>query len=574
MFLFSTDWNPLTYQALSPRSDTSAQTISVQSEPTQYVYSSSSDQSQPGASGRDISGGQPQQRIQVTDQTQPNKYQNAAARDLSQQYGSKNQQPYQQTQYQQLPQNIYATGRDSSQQYHSRDGVDQSEAAKQFVTYGAARQLASSDSQQQQQQKIGGDSGRPSARFYLGNTQGQQTQPQYQQAGRSFSQDAQTSNQFNQQKTVQQNPPMGQSPSNSQISLARQFITTDVDNTVPTNRFSQEMVPKILSSMQKASSMQKSDDNQDNIQVLGRDATIAILTHQDGSNVLLINTTGGIGSTVDIIHQNSSLGQGTQDQWSSNNQHNLQSQSQQVSSLNQQASSNLNQQSQDKKVSVSNQQVQPQKISGFSSGSTGFKSSHAIPLFRQTASQQDIQLASGQQNLPISSGKGIGATHVIFSKNDSLGQSQSNQELSSQTGKDQSQWVVDQWMASRPGSASISKPSGGEWLKAPSSEVNSGGKVYVYDFLAPPVTNEAMLHMFANAVPGKDYPALTDIPETSFNCASKKLAGYYADTETNCQVFRRCDMEGHRTDYKCPEQTVFNQVTLTCDWWFAVDCHR
>ena len=26
------------------------------------------------------------------------------------------------------------------------------------------------------------------------------------------------------------------------------------------------------------------------------------------------------------------------------------------------------------------------------------------------------------------------------------------------------------------------------------------------------------------------------------------------------------------TDYLCPNRTIFNQVTLTCDWWYNYDC--
>lgn len=37
-------------------------------------------------------------------------------------------------------------------------------------------------------------------------------------------------------------------------------------------------------------------------------------------------------------------------------------------------------------------------------------------------------------------------------------------------------------------------------------------------------------------VPGKDYPNLMTIPETSFSCVDKKPGGYYADVETRCQV--------------------------------------
>ena len=37
-------------------------------------------------------------------------------------------------------------------------------------------------------------------------------------------------------------------------------------------------------------------------------------------------------------------------------------------------------------------------------------------------------------------------------------------------------------------------------------------------------------------LPGRDYPNLTSIPDTSFSCNGKTPGGYYADVETRCQV--------------------------------------
>ncbi|PSN40023.1 hypothetical protein C0J52_19001, partial [Blattella germanica] len=47
--------------------------------------------------------------------------------------------------------------------------------------------------------------------------------------------------------------------------------------------------------------------------------------------------------------------------------------------------------------------------------------------------------------------------------------------------------------------------------------------------------------------PGRDYPALQSIPNTSFSC------------------------EG-RASFLCPNGSVFNQELFTCDWWDNVDC--
>lgn len=70
---------------------------------------------------------------------------------------------------------------------------------------------------------------------------------------------------------------------------------------------------------------------------------------------------------------------------------------------------------------------------------------------------------------------------------------------------------------------------------------------------------------------GSDYPTLQTIPKTGFNCASKSFGGYYADPETNCQVFHVC--WGRRNaSFLCPVGTLFNQRLLVCDWWYNVDC--
>lgn len=72
--------------------------------------------------------------------------------------------------------------------------------------------------------------------------------------------------------------------------------------------------------------------------------------------------------------------------------------------------------------------------------------------------------------------------------------------------------------------------------------------------------------------PGVDYPILTVIPETSFDCKTQRYKGFFADPETRCQVWHYCDLNGGQASFLCPNGTIFSQAGLTCDWWFNVRC--
>ncbi|GBP28910.1 hypothetical protein EVAR_93555_1 [Eumeta japonica] len=69
---------------------------------------------------------------------------------------------------------------------------------------------------------------------------------------------------------------------------------------------------------------------------------------------------------------------------------------------------------------------------------------------------------------------------------------------------------------------------------------------------------------------GVDFPAFPRIPNTGFNCKNVPT-GYYADLETDCQVFHICDTS-RKISFLCPNGTIFSQSHLICDWWFKVDC--
>ena len=65
----------------------------------------------------------------------------------------------------------------------------------------------------------------------------------------------------------------------------------------------------------------------------------------------------------------------------------------------------------------------------------------------------------------------------------------------------------------------------------------------------------------------EDYP----IPETSFSCKGKFFGGFYGDPEADCKVFHVCVREGKKS-FVCPNQTLFHQQFLICDWSNKVDC--
>nr|XP_040581346.1 uncharacterized protein LOC121129687 [Lepeophtheirus salmonis] len=81
-----------------------------------------------------------------------------------------------------------------------------------------------------------------------------------------------------------------------------------------------------------------------------------------------------------------------------------------------------------------------------------------------------------------------------------------------------------------------------------------------------------------SGIPGQDYPIYNEIPDTSFSCSDKIEAGYYADPETNCQVFHICIRDGHeglvKASMLCPNRTIFNQELFTCDYWYNFNCEN
>ncbi|XP_059049909.1 uncharacterized protein LOC131844928, partial [Achroia grisella] len=65
----------------------------------------------------------------------------------------------------------------------------------------------------------------------------------------------------------------------------------------------------------------------------------------------------------------------------------------------------------------------------------------------------------------------------------------------------------------------------------------------------------------------------SQIPRTRFTCHGR-VAGYYADVETGCQVYHMCDGLGRQFSYTCPNTTLFQQRMLICDHWYMVNCSK
>lgn len=77
-----------------------------------------------------------------------------------------------------------------------------------------------------------------------------------------------------------------------------------------------------------------------------------------------------------------------------------------------------------------------------------------------------------------------------------------------------------------------------------------------------------------NGQPGRDFPAYTQVPKTSFSCDGLPYDyGMYADEETGCQAYHVC-YNGRKDSFLCGVGTVFNQRILHCDYWYSVDCGK
>jgi len=99
---------------------------------------------------------------------------------------------------------------------------------------------------------------------------------------------------------------------------------------------------------------------------------------------------------------------------------------------------------------------------------------------------------------------------------------------------------------------------------------------FVFDYYinSPALDSEAVIDLMVDATPGITFPLNHEVPKTSFDCAKVDGPGYYTDPEgpSFCQAFYRCDISGNQTGFLCPNSTLFNQITLACDYYFNVDC--
>ncbi|XP_075238315.1 uncharacterized protein LOC142334281 [Lycorma delicatula] len=91
-------------------------------------------------------------------------------------------------------------------------------------------------------------------------------------------------------------------------------------------------------------------------------------------------------------------------------------------------------------------------------------------------------------------------------------------------------------------------------------------------FLSPSVLEYLELGKSIPGRPGTDYPVLAEVPYTDFYCDEQPYPGFFADTETRCQAWHYCDIDGRQASFLCPNGTQFSQAVFVCDWWFNVRC--
>ncbi|XP_048002389.1 U-scoloptoxin(01)-Cw1a-like [Leguminivora glycinivorella] len=78
-------------------------------------------------------------------------------------------------------------------------------------------------------------------------------------------------------------------------------------------------------------------------------------------------------------------------------------------------------------------------------------------------------------------------------------------------------------------------------------------------------------------VQNEDYPngVYNEVPKNLLFTCDDKLPGYYADPQTNCQVWHWCvpSIGGNlQYSFVCAPGTVFNQRLRVCDWDYKTDC--
>ncbi|GFQ84682.1 chitin-binding type-2 domain-containing protein [Trichonephila clavata] len=114
-----------------------------------------------------------------------------------------------------------------------------------------------------------------------------------------------------------------------------------------------------------------------------------------------------------------------------------------------------------------------------------------------------------------------------------------------------------------PDSGSVSDPFQTSGEESQSSQFPEEDSLEYSDL----VINEPL-----RGIPGVHFPDYQEIPWTSFDCSDKKYhPGFYADTETGCQVFHVC-YDFKKASFLCPIGTIFNQAVLTCDFWYNSNC--
>jgi hypothetical protein len=130
------------------------------------------------------------------------------------------------------------------------------------------------------------------------------------------------------------------------------------------------------------------------------------------------------------------------------------------------------------------------------------------------------------------------------------------------------------------GNGYSSPANGGNGYSAPAN----GGSNGLSSAYGAPSAEEELAELAASlpggGVPGEDFPVLSEVPDTGFQCGDQAFSGYYADDaeEARCQVFHICQLREsgkvQQDSFLCPNGTIFNQQYLVCDWWFNFDCSQ
>lgn len=217
-------------------------------------------------------------------------------------------------------------------------------------------------------------------------------------------------------------------------------------------------------------------------------------------------------------------------------------------------------------VQVSVKRTQPKKQSRVSTSNNQQQPAAAPVEQQQPTESSATRNATSQDSTPAGSFTAEAQSAKVAKGTRLESSAEQEQQVSSNAGDESSQ---------RRSSLNQIKPASSS--SSDKRQDSQAGRARQQDF-EQSFSADNHLEALRASIPGEpqlDYPTFSSPPKTSFDCMSQSCpGGYYADLETQCQVFHICQNDGRFDSFLCPNGTIFSQQHFVCVWWWQVDCQQ